>query len=152
MSELNYEKDLEINKFKLDEECEKQPLLYMKYAKAAAEAKEEFDLAWENEKVIKAQLIKEAKGTAQEKEAYYRTHKEHIKAKEEKIEAEKNWNIINAAVFAFSQRKTALENLVKLWAGEYFSEPAPERVPRQKLEEESSRRVKRKIRTKTREE
>lgn len=148
--DLDYEKDLEVNKDKLDEECANQPNLYMAYAKAAAEAKKEFDFAWERVKITKAQLIKEAKGTAQEKEAYYRDHPDHQKAKKNKDEAEYRYNILNGAVFAFSQRKAMLEMMVKLWAGEYFSTPVPERIPRKKLEEEKGRRARRKIKTKRR--
>lgn len=154
MSNLNYKKDLEICKFKLDEECENQPLLYMQYAEAAAKAKKEFDQAWENVKVTRARLIKEANEQGakndSQREAYYRTHEDHIEAKEEKTEAEYYYNILNSAVFAFSQRKTVLEMLVKLWAGEYFSEPVPERVSRRKMEEHTSRKAKSKVRTKRR--
>lgn len=148
--ETDYEKDLVVDKYKLDEECVRQPMLYMKYAKLAAEAKKQFDYAWERAKVTRAKLIKEAKGTAQEKEAFFRDHPDHKKAVRAKNDAEAEYNILNAASYALSQRKTMLEMLVKLWGGEYFSTPVPERVPRKKMEEEKSRKARSKIRTKKR--
>ena len=56
-------------------------------------------------------------------EAWYRTQPEFIQARDEENDAEFEYNILDGAVFAFSQRKTALESLVSLWIGQYFSTP-----------------------------
>jgi hypothetical protein len=152
--ELDFHEDLKINKFRLDQECELQPGLYMRYAEAAAQAKKEFDDAWEDVKVVRAELIKEAgengaKNDAQ-REAYYRTHTRHKAAKSRKLKAEYNYNILNYCVFALQQRKSAIEMLVKLWAGEYYSEPRPEGEPKRRLEETIVKSGKRKVKTKRR--
>ena len=51
-----YEVDLKVNKFKLDEEWEDQPLLYMKWAERVAEAKSDTFRAEEKLKQTKAQM------------------------------------------------------------------------------------------------
>jgi hypothetical protein len=137
MQESSYKDELWIDQNALDEEWLQQSNLYMKYAELHARAIRRRDRAWEKTKVVRSELIKEAKSGQVEElgakptdptvEAYYRSHKRHIDAKDDQIEAEFEVNIYSAAVFAFQQRKVALENLVRLGMGDYFAMP---RVPR----------------------
>jgi hypothetical protein len=55
-----------------------------------------------------------------------------IDAKNKMLEAELEKELADQAVFAFTHRKQALENLVKLYLGEYFSTP---REPKQIIAE-----------------
>lgn len=147
-----YENDLKIDPDKLDQEWLNQSNLFMKYAEMAAEAKKKMDEAAENVKVVRSVLIKECKykfkkATAQEVEAYYREDKRHKSAKQKQIQAEFEYNILNNAVFAFHQRKTALENLTKLWVGQYYSSPqANEDTDNEKISEMRKKASRDKIR------
>lgn len=122
-NELNYEADLEIDPDDLDNEWLRQPILYMKYAEAAAEARRRTGKAEEKIKVVRSKLITKADGTAQKIEAYYRTHPDHVEAKEELIEAQYQADVMSAAEKAFEHRKRALENLVRLEERGYFASP-----------------------------
>ena len=48
---------------------------------------------------------------------------DHQKAKEELIEAEYKTNMLETAVFAFTHRRSQLENLIGLYRGNYFAGP-----------------------------
>lgn len=129
----NYADNLKIDINALEEEWLNQPRLYAKYSKIKAEAKADMDRAAEKVKTVRSELILEArKGgkdllgfnpTDSSIEAWYRTQKKWLNAREEYIDAEYEYNILDGAVFAFSQRKYALENLVSLWIGNYYSSP-----------------------------
>ena len=126
---MDFEKDMQIDQGRLDEEWLNQPGLFMRYAKLAAQAKARLDRAKENVKIIRSECIKDAKErlekpTAQLIEADYRTRTKYIRAKEEAIDAEYSYNILDSAVFALQQRKMALENLVRLLGQEYFAAPS----------------------------
>lgn len=131
-----YHEDLSIDPGKLDEEWLEQAHLYMHYAGQLAHAKMALHRAKENVKTTRSKLILEAKSeaapagknpTAQVVEAYYRTHEDYMNAKAEEIEAEFDVNVLEAGVFAMHQRKTALENEVRLCMGEYFAGPVEPR-------------------------
>lgn len=130
---MNYDKDLAIDPHNLAEEWLQQPNLYMKYSELAAEAKKKLQLMHEDLKVKRSELVKYAKdnpdklpgGKSNDStvEAYYRDHPAHKKLYAELIEQEFTVNLLDAAVQAFNQRKVALENLVRLWAAQYFAGP-----------------------------
>ena len=131
IDDFNFEEDMAVDPNALEEEWLRHPQLYMKYVKASALFKRKANKAVEKVKVIRSQLIKDSKGTAQEKEAFYRTHPDHIAAKEEMIQAEYEAAIVDGAIYALAHRKAELENLVKLYMSEYFSTP---REPKQLIE------------------
>ncbi len=133
-NEYNYAEDLAIDPDQLDEAWLNQPGLYMKYAQAHAQAVLDKDKVWERLKIRRSQLIKEAKetgaGNATLQEAYYRDHKDHIALKDELIQAEYDCSILQGACIAFSNRKAALENMVRLWIAEYYVGPQqPRDIP-----------------------
>jgi len=94
-NEFDYEEDLAIDSQALDVEWLEQPQLLMRYSIASAP----------------------------NIEAFYREHQDHIDAKDELIESEYQAAVIRSAVFAFNQRKVALEELVRLHGMQYFAGP-----------------------------
>ena len=136
---MDYIKDSEIDPNALEIEWLNQTSLGMRYAKQAAEAKRKAALAEERVKVTRADLIRKVaddpvgttgkeKPTAQDIEAWYRSHPDHKQAKEDWIEADYQSNYATMAQMEISlSRKAALENLVRLHGQQYFAGP---KVPR----------------------
>lgn len=131
----NYEEDRLVNPDALDLEWLRQSNLFGHYADLSAKANRRAKEAEENVKVIRSILSKEAnenpdevlgkgvKPTATNVEAYYRTHPDHKKAKEEWIQATYEAEMLSNAVFAFHQKKASLEYLVILHGQNYFASP-----------------------------
>jgi hypothetical protein len=136
---MNYEKDMRIDESSLDVEWLEQAELAIKYGQIWAEAHKKLLEADEKIKIIKAELIKKVnknpkdtigkdKPTDSDKEAYYRTHPQHIKAVQEFIDAQYEYDMVGVAKNEVSfTRKSALENLVTLFGQSYFAGPS---VPR----------------------
>lgn len=133
-----YKKDLEIDIEELEIEWVRHSVVSNKYSDLKADAKLVLDRTEEKKKTIRSQLILQAqKGNAEDLEdvkltdknveAWYRTQPEYIKAVEERNQAEYEYNILTGVVFNFNDRKTALENLVKLCLGSYYSGPVEPR-------------------------
>lgn len=154
---MSYEKDMYIDVTALDVEWTEQANLAMKYARLWADAKDEFDRADENVKLVRSELIlmvntdpekhlgKDVKLTDPKVEAFYRTHPKHQKAKERWLLAMKELNIVEVAKneICFT-RKAALENLVTLHGQGYFAGP---KVPRNLKQEVEHYREARKLRS-----
>lgn len=141
----NWETDLEIDRDALDQEWLDQPTKYARICRLAAESKREAFRAEENVKIVRSELILEARTRGEAKnagqeEAYYRTHPRHKAAKEEWINAQFEADVLNSAQFAFSQRKDALENLVRLHGQDYFSSPSLGRAVKEGSEQAASAR------------
>jgi hypothetical protein len=128
----DYEKDLTINEGRLDREWIEQPSRYMKYSELSAQWDSKAKRAKEKVEITKAELYKQIKEEASESgdkitdkgiEASILTHKKYKEAMEEYLEANEKSSIYYSAVKAFEHRKSALENLVKLHIGGYFSTP-----------------------------
>ena len=133
---MNYEQDMIIDESALDIEWRNQAALALKYGRYWAECRQELQLTEENIKLVRSELVKEAhedpdhylgediKLTAPVVEAYYRNHKRHKKAKQEMADATFEANMSEIAYKAITyDRKTALENLVKLLQSSYFAGP-----------------------------
>ena len=130
---MDYENDITIDANELDVEWLNQANLIHEYGKALADAERETRRMEELLKVIKSEIILEvnkkgclpdgSKAIAQTTEAYYRTTPKYREAKEEYSETLHEQQIIQSAVFALQQKRSALENLVKLLGAEYFSGP-----------------------------
>jgi len=132
MSE-NFKAELEIDKFKLDEEWVRQPGLYLKYAELATEASktlEEKKLLLDVKEASKFSSIKEeAKKekitvTDTAAKSMVETNDEIISIKEDVIKAEYNYKMLQKIEMAFNMRKSALENLVFLYTKSYYAEPS----------------------------
>lgn len=134
-TKFDFDADIAIDPNYLDAEFLNHASVFMKYAKESAWANKQVKICEEKIKLIRSRLIKEVtedpeeclgkgiKATAPTIEAYYRDHEDHIRAKRELIEATYYADLLQNAVFAFQARKTALENLVRLYGQEYFSSP-----------------------------
>lgn len=136
---LDYKKDVRINEAALDLEWLDQAELAVSYGREWATLKKKVAILDEKVKVTRSKLIRKAwedpqgtlgqpKGSIQTVEAYYRTHKKHMKLKEELFEAQEELDLVEVAKNEISfTRKSALENMVKLYAADYFAGP---NVPR----------------------
>ena len=136
---LDYKNDVKINDAALDLEWLDQAELAVKYGVEWKAAKKKVAILDEKVKVIRSKLVRKAwkdppkylgqpKGSIQTVEAFYRTHKKHIEAKVALFDAEEELDLISIAKSEICYtRKTALENMVKLYAADYFAGP---NVPR----------------------
>jgi len=134
------DKDLAVDPMLLDEDWLRQPGLYMKYSAMAADAQKRRDMAKEKLDVVKAELDKDIRNNPSKygmdkvtENAVAMTipsQQAYKDASTELIEAGYESNMLQAAVRAFDHRRSALENMVKLWLGSYYSGPkAPRDIP-----------------------
>jgi hypothetical protein len=146
---LDYKMDVQIDETALDVEWFEQSSLAMRYGTHYAFCKRKLIEAEEKVKFVRSQLTQRAnkfpmkcckkdKPTGPDIEAYYRTHEDHIAAKDAWIAAQYECDIAEIAKNEISfTRKSALENLVKLYLGGYFAGPS---VPRNIIKEMKSRK------------
>jgi len=131
---IDYEKDIEIDAELLDSEWLDQPSKMLKYTKHCARMEKERDEAKEALELVKAELDKEIrtnpdkfkveKITDKVVEATVQMQPAYKEANAEYLEAKFEYNVARGAVDAFDQRKTALENLVRLHNAGYFAGPS----------------------------
>ena len=139
---FDFDNDTKVDPNKLHEECFNYGRMAWKYGEAVAEAKKEMDQAHEQVKIVRSRLIleigKDPEGCGFDKapkvaevEAYWRTHKDYIAAKDELIEKEYRYNIIVAGANSIQYSKsTGIEGAIRLWEKEYFTvEGLPAEVP-----------------------
>lgn len=128
--ELNYEKDLEIDKFQLDKECLTHAKMYYNYAEAAQDAKARISKAKDNVEFVTAKRnieIRKEYETIGKKftEAVITSElaldKDVIFAKNELRDAEELYGKLQVAVNAMEIKGNELDNLVKLFGSQYFS-------------------------------
>lgn len=144
--DLDYYDDLAFNPENLGEEWQKQPILYSRYADLAAEAELEYNKAVERKKTIRSQIWLDVakagegllgdgvKPTEKNVEAYMRQAPKYIKAKEAELEAKRVMDVLKNAVFAFHQRKVALESTVQLVVSKIYASPSEPKELRQLAE------------------
>ena len=154
---FNYAEELKIDPEMLDVEWLKQPQLFMKYCEESARMQMELSRAKENLNVTRAEVyasimkaIPEGgkKPTEAAIESQILLHDDYKKASDEFKDKVFEADVIQAAVRAFEQRKTALENLVKLHAANYFSSPSAPRELRKEMGEIESKGIATRIRRK----
>ncbi len=124
--------DVNVNRFRLDEECEKQAAIYHNYAEALADARTATDAAKDllsldlAEEEIRIRAEFEANGTKATEasvKAALETQ-EKIKASRKQLrEAQARQYEAEAAVKAMEHRKSELDNLTTLFSRAYFSLP-----------------------------
>ena len=134
---MNYEKDLFIDDSALDIEWLDQSMLFMKYAKNAAEVRKLFDETKQELDIVRAEIDKDIrenpdkygleKVTEGAIQSALLTSKKFQIANQKVLDAKFEIDMASSAVQAFNMRKEALENLVKLNGQSYFSGP---KVPR----------------------
>lgn len=135
----NLDEDLEISATDLDIEWVRQPQLFMRYSMASAHFKKLANEASERVKIVEAELKADAaddpvaclgsgvKPSNEKIAAYAKSHPDYEAASKRAVEAQYRADMADNAVFAFHQRKAALENLVRLAGMEYFAGPQESR-------------------------
>jgi hypothetical protein len=134
---MNYEKDIEIDENSLDIEWLNQPSLMLKYTRHSARMRMELDLAKQNLDIAKAESDKAIRGNPEKygiekvTEAVIANailiHPKYQQAYTDYLTAKFEVDMAQGAVGAFEQRKSALENLVRLHGQQYFAGP---KIPR----------------------
>lgn len=150
---MGFERDMVIDVTALDVEWAEQSELAMKYGRLWAEAQDACSRAEEHIKFVRSQLIMRVtkdpqkylgageKATDSKTEAYYRTHKDYIAAKDDWLNKLNELNLLTIAKNEISfTRKSALENLVTLHGQNYFAGPS---VPRNLKEQMANHKAKR---------
>lgn len=128
--EFDFQKDLAINKYRLDEECLAHASRYAFYAEAQAAAKTNVSKAKDNLELVESEAnlrIRKnfaASGTKVTENIVACTisqDAEVMKAKEALREAEEVYGRLSVAVNAMDVKRSELDNLVKLYCAGYFS-------------------------------
>lgn len=136
--DLDPDVEIPIDPEELEIECIRQPSLYLKYARAAADGEKLAKEAHEKLKQVRSELVKDAwedpdeclglkKATKDTVEAYYRSHEDYIEAKQDWIQAEYERDVLNGAKWAVSGRKDSIEGLIKLAVMGWYATPATPR-------------------------
>lgn len=129
----DFQKDLSINKFKLDEECISHPSIYGYYAEAQAQAKVEVSYLKDALELVESEAnlrIRQNFATAGQKvtegviACTLAQDKEVMDAKARLRDAEKLYGRLTVAVNALDVKRSELDNLVKLYCAGYFSAPS----------------------------
>ena len=128
----NVQRDVRINKYKLDEECARQSTLYLYYSDLLAEAKADEDAADDAlDKILGTVEMKlrdnppdGVKVTDSTIKALVAKDDEVDKAKE-KLRKAKKWKYrIEGIVNSMGHKKSELDNLVVLWSKGYYMSDA----------------------------
>lgn len=136
---FDFEKDISINKWKLDEECVSHASIYYNYASACADARNELSKAKDRLKLTLADRYLEIKKYHVEQgdkvtEAMLANEVDSdsdvVEAREKVLECEDTLEHIMAGVSAMEQRRNELDNLVKLYCAGYFSTPVSSGIDR----------------------
>ena len=144
MTEINYEKDIEMDESQLDVEWLEQPGKFLRYSKDLVDAQYNLDIAKENYELICAKADgrirdnpsafncpEDKSGNPKPTEGWISStllQEDDVKqAQTELNEARKEFGYLQAVVRAFDQRKVALENLTKLCLSDYFARPSEPR-------------------------
>lgn len=126
---MGFNEDLQINKYKLDAECENQANLYGRYAVEYAEAQAEQDKAENSLKLTMAEVdlsIREnsdKKPTESAINSMVLMSEEVKKAKRRLEEASERVYLLNAQVRAFEHKKAMLDGLIQLYIKNYYATP-----------------------------
>lgn len=129
----DFQKDLSIDKYKLDEECLSHSSRYAYYAEAQAIAKLDVSKAKDKLELVESESnLKIRKKFADEGQKVTESviactlamDSDVIQAKAELREAEQIFARLSVAVSAMETRRSELDNLVKLYCAGYFSTPS----------------------------
>ncbi len=128
----DFEKDMAINRFQLELECEKHPGLYAfyvvygnkaedKYAKLALKLKHRLGEIEINLRQAPPEKIKITESSIK---ALLTTNKEIQTMEVELLELKLNVNTYKSALNALEHRRSELNNLTSLYQSSYFSKPS----------------------------
>jgi len=159
--DINYERDTKIDYDALDVEWHRQADLVRRYAKHLKNVKAEAKRLEQQQKTVRAELIDEInrnpkhytskdKPNATDIEAAYRRQQEYKDITERLLDKEEE---LDYAQMVFKQidytRNKSLEELVKLWLGEYFAGPSMPRNLAQEITKFAEKQKQRKEANKT---
>lgn len=145
--------NLEIDKFNLDDELTNQPSLYFHYASLLVEANDDVIRLKEAIDIAEAQADSRIREIATVKitEAFVKGRvaqdEDVLQAHDRYFNAVKNKNLLEAAVKAFEQRRSSLDNLVRLHTTSYYAEPTETVYAKAAEQELKSENVKQIVRT-----
>jgi hypothetical protein len=144
-----FAEDIQINKYKLEEECERHSGMYFYWAQKLADAKSELNRAEDKLKLTNAdrELFlrshwnddKYGKMTEGGVKAVLECDSKVIEQKATVNKAQEEVNSLNAAVSALEHRKSELDNLVTLLVKGFYS--APNGGKREGVNESASREL-----------
>lgn len=128
---IDFTQDVKLNRFKLDEESQKNPSLVHYYGELLATAKAERDKAYNKVKFMMAQTEmdyrmnppRDIKITEATITALIETDNKVLIVKEELVKAQEKVYHLEAAVTALDDRRSELKNLTQLWIAGYYSVP-----------------------------
>ena len=152
LSDFDFENDLKINKYKLDEECLSHASLYFRYAEASVDAKKNLSKVKDELELVKSTRNLELREELTSKglkvtEALVNSallkDEAVIEATENVRKAEYVFGKISVAVEAMESRKSELDNLVKLYCSGYFSSPSG--VKKSDVNEQASKEVRKNL-------
>jgi hypothetical protein len=136
-TEFDFKADVEIDPHALDVEWLRQASLYQKYAGEAAKARDRRDRTKDYLEIVRAEIDSQirkdpekwgiAKITEGAISAIITQSAKYISANEEYFRTKLETDLLQSAVISLDQKKSALENLVKLMGQGYFAGPS---VPR----------------------
>ena len=139
---MNYEKDMYIDEDALDLEWLEQPALMRKYSRTLADLEHENDEAKEELELIRAELDRDIRKDPEEFDVVKITEtviqntiimqERYKKGLEKFLSTKHEMKTARGVISSIEQRKSALENLVKLHGQNYFAGPA---IPRDLREE-----------------
>jgi len=139
---MNYEKDMYIDEDALDLEWLEQPALMRKYSRTLADLEHEYDEAKEELELIRAELDRDIRKDPEEFDVVKITEtviqntiimqERYEKGLEKFLNTKHEMKTARGVISSIEQRKSALENLVKLHGQNYFAGPA---IPRDLREE-----------------
>lgn len=138
---MSYEDDVQIDESALDVMWLDQPALMAKYCKISAEAGRVMNLAKERLDFVESTLSRAIRAepgaydvypgprgiTEDSIKAAIQTHDDYRQASRKYIDAKYENDVAQGVVRSMDQRKSALENLVRLFGQQYFAGPS---VPR----------------------
>ncbi len=127
-NDFNFENEISIDLDNLHENWQTHSEVRYKYSVEVSHIDRVLKKIGEKIATLRARLIREYKGhnvktTVQQIDAYCIEHGEHIILRQQQIDTEYNLNMAKNALKAFDDRKSALENEVKLWSSNYFATP-----------------------------
>lgn len=143
--ERDYGEDLRINKYDLETEWLNQPNLYYHYSKLQADARLEMDEAKEKLEQIKADLNLDVRSdpkkfgvekvTNESVAAAIIVEQEYVEALREVNITRHSYEVISGAVRAMEQRRSALENLVKIQLSQIHATPKTDGASQKQMDE-----------------
>lgn len=153
-TEDDFQKDLAINKYKLDEECISHASRYAYYAEACSIAKANVSEAKDNLELVEAERYEVIRATLESKgikttipmlDRALITDDEVQKAKSELRDAEGTLARLQVAVNAMDARRSELDNLVKLYVAGYYSVVEGSSSTKKSINEQTSNDVRKNL-------